>query len=138
MTAMLAQMVQENLVDETFLREHTVGYDELAEVLRQVDVSTFIGKTELDEATVRQVTRDMAAAQSVSTRHDLGVEMSLHSTLNCYLEKLLFLLTGNFAREGCNNLHAQFAPVIGHSPDIRDCLPGWPFARADRNCTRRG
>ncbi|MEM7535012.1 MAG: molybdopterin dinucleotide binding domain-containing protein [Chloroflexota bacterium] len=58
--------------------------------------------------------------QSVSTRHDLGVEMSLHSTLNCYLEKLLFLLTGNFAREGCNNLHVQFAPVIGHSPDIHD------------------
>ncbi|MEM7535011.1 MAG: molybdopterin-dependent oxidoreductase [Chloroflexota bacterium] len=65
MTAMLAQMVQEDLVDKTFLSEHTLGYDELADVLRQVDVSAFIAKTELDEETVRQVTRDMAAAQSI-------------------------------------------------------------------------
>lgn len=120
MTAMLAQMVQEDLVDQAFLDEHTIGYDQLAAALRQVDVSDFIARTELDEATVRQVTRDMAAAEKVSTRHDLGVEMNLHSTLNTYLEKLLFLLTGNFGREGCNNLHVQFAPVIGHSPDIND------------------
>ena len=120
MTAMLAQMVQEDLVDRTFLDAHTVGYQALADVLYDVDVSDFIARTELDEATVRQVTRDMAAAAKMSTRHDLGVEMSLHSTLNCYLEKLLFLLTGNFGREGTNNLHVQFAPVIGHSPDVKD------------------
>lgn len=120
MTAMLAQMVQENLVDESFLAEHTVGYEQLADLLHEVDVSDFIARTELDEATVRQLTRDMASAKSVSTRHDLGVEMSLHSTLNTYLEKLLFLLTGNFGRVGTNNLHVQFAPVIGHSPDIHD------------------
>ena len=44
--------------------------------------------------------------------------MSLHSTLNTYLEKLLFLFTGNFGREGTNNLHTQCAPLIGHSPDF--------------------
>ncbi len=118
MTAMLAQLVQEGLVDEAFLNTHTNGYAELAAVLQKIDVSAYIAKTELDEDTVRQMTRDLAAAQAVSTRHDLGVEMSLHSTLNTYLEKLLFLLTGNFGRAGTNNLHVQFAPVIGHSPDI--------------------
>lgn len=118
MVAMLAQMVQEDLVDHQFLALHTSGYEELAEMLRDVNVSGYIARTGLDEETVRQVTHDLAAATTASTRHDLGVEMSLHSTLNTYLEKLLFLFTGNFGKAGANNLHTQFAPVIGNSPDI--------------------
>ena len=94
MTAMLAQMVQENLVDHDFLNKHTIGYEKLAELFQNIDVSEYIARTELDETTVRQVTRDFAAAKTASTRHDLGLEMSLHSTLNTYLEKLLFLFTG--------------------------------------------
>ena len=116
--AMLAQMVQEDLVDHEFLKKRTIGYEQLAGMLSEIDVSAYIAKTELDEALVRQVTRDFAAAEKACTRHDLGVEMSLHSTLNTYLEKLLFLFTGNFGREGTNNLHTQFAPLIGHSPDF--------------------
>ena len=118
MVAMLAQMVQEDLVDHTFLTTHTTGYEPLADLLANIDISAYIARTELDEETVRQVTRGMAAAEKMSTRHDLGVEMSLHSTLNTYLEKLLFLFTGNFGKEGGNNLHTQFAPLIGHSPDF--------------------
>ena len=52
-----------------------------------------------------------------ASRHDLGLEHSLHSTLNTYLEKLLCLLTGNFGVEGGNALHTQFLPLIGHSKD---------------------
>lgn len=118
MTAMLAQMVQEDLVDHDFLEKHTVGYEKLADLFRDIDVSEYIARTELDETAVRQMTRDFAAAKRASTRHDLGLEMSLHSTLNTYLEKLLFLFTGNFGREGTNNLHTQFAPLIGHSPEM--------------------
>ncbi|MDJ0752274.1 MAG: molybdopterin-dependent oxidoreductase [Ardenticatenaceae bacterium] len=118
MTAMLAQMVQENLVDHDFIAARTVGFEQLADLLGDVDVSDYIARCELDESVVRQVTRDLAAATAASTRHDLGVEMSLHSTLNTYLEKLLFLFTGNFGKPGANNLHTQFAPLIGHSPDF--------------------
>jgi anaerobic selenocysteine-containing dehydrogenase len=63
------------------------------------------------------VARGFAAAESACTRHDLGVEHSLHSTLNTYLEKLLSLVTGNFGRRGGNNLHTQLVPLIGHSLD---------------------
>ena len=36
---------------------------------------------------------------------DLGIQMDRHSTLVSYLEKLLWVLTGNFAKPG-----AQYAP----------------------------
>lgn len=118
MMAMLAQMVQENLIDHDFINTNTVDFERLRGILSEIDISAYIAKTELDEPTVREMTRAFAAAEKASTRHDLGLEMSLHSTLNTYLEKLLFLLTGNFGREGTNNLHTQFAPLIGHSSDL--------------------
>ena len=37
---------------------------------------------------------------------DLGIQMNRHSTLSSYLEKLLWVLTGNFAKPG-----AQYAPT---------------------------
>ncbi len=117
MMAMLAIIVQEGLEDQAFLSAHTVGYDALRELLQGIDVSAYCQQAAVDETVIRTVTRDFAAAEKACTRHDLGVEMSLHSTLNTYLEKLLFLLTGNFGREGTNNLHTQFMPLIGHSRD---------------------
>ena len=60
----------------------------------------------VDEALVRAAARRIGAASSVAFFEDLGVQMSLHSTLSSYLEKLLWLLTGNFAIPG-----AQYAPT---------------------------
>ena len=42
----------------------------------------------------------IARAESVSIFEDLGIQQAPHSTLNSYLEKLLYLLTGNFAKRG--------------------------------------
>ena len=40
------------------------------------------------------------AASSVSILEDLGIQQAPHTTLNSYLEKLLYLLTGNFGKPG--------------------------------------
>ena len=52
-------------------------------------------------------------AASVSILEDLGIQQAPHSTLNSYLEKLLYLLTGNFAKPGAMNIHTQFGALIG-------------------------
>ncbi|MGB0388669.1 MAG: molybdopterin-dependent oxidoreductase [Ardenticatenaceae bacterium] len=117
MTAMLAVIVQEGLEDREFIEQHTLGFEQVRELFMEVDVEAYCEKAEVDVAVAREVARGLANAKAGCTRHDLGVEMSLHSTLNTYLEKLLFLLTGNFGKEGTNNLHTQFAPVIGHSKE---------------------
>lgn len=115
MAAMLGVIVQEGLIDQTFITEHTVGFEAVQDMLQAVPVADYAAKAGLDPALVRTVARDFAQARRATTHHDLGLEHSLHSTLNSYLEKLLFLMTGNFGKEGGNNLHTQFVPLIGHS-----------------------
>nr|BFE81386.1 hypothetical protein GCM10020093_039870 [Planobispora longispora] len=43
------------------------------------------------------------------------MQMSPHSTLNSYLDNLIYLLTGNFGRAGTNNPPIPFAPMISFS-----------------------
>ena len=51
-------------------------------------------------STCAATARRIAAAASVATFEDLGVQMNRHSTLVSYLHKLLVLLTGNFGKKG--------------------------------------
>ncbi|MGA6970344.1 MAG: molybdopterin dinucleotide binding domain-containing protein, partial [Candidatus Binatus sp.] len=78
------------------------------------------------ETLIRDVARRIARAASVSVYEDLGIEQSLHSTLNSYLEKLLFAVTGNIGKPGGMNagtsltgmfsgaLSSATSPVGGH------------------------
>ncbi|MEM7355053.1 MAG: molybdopterin-dependent oxidoreductase, partial [Acidobacteriota bacterium] len=115
--AMLGTLVQENLVNQDFLDARTQGFAELREVLMAVPVDEYAAHAGIEPELARQVARGYAAAQAGCVRTDLGLEHSPHSTLNCYLAKLLFLLTGNFAKEGGNNLHTFLLPLIGHSKE---------------------
>ena len=59
----------------------------------------------------------ISSAKSFALRSDLGIEQSHNSTLNAYLARLLFLITGHFGREGTNCLHTMLFPLIGHSKE---------------------
>ncbi len=115
--AMLGTIVQEDLVNEDFLTARTNGFDELRKLLTAVPVAEYARHAGLDVEAVRQVTRGFARAKAGCVRTDLGLEHSPHSTLNLYLAKLLFLVTGNFNKRGGNNLHAFLLPLIGHSKE---------------------
>ena len=65
--------------------------------------------------TWRNVARRIARASSVSIYEDLGIQQAPHSTLNSYLEKLIYLLTGNFAKPGAMNIHTRMAGLGGGS-----------------------
>ena len=56
---------------------------------------------------------DVAQAESCAIFEDLGIQMAPHSTLNSYLEKLIFILTGNFGVKGGMNLHTAFGKLAG-------------------------
>lgn len=115
LAAMLAIMVRDNLLDRSFLAARTLGFDVLEAALKQVPIADYIARADVRVADVEQVARDFARARSACVRVDLGIQQSLHSTLNSYLEKLLFLLTGNLGVRGGNNFHTQLLPIIGHS-----------------------
>ena len=86
-------------------------------MLRTVPVDDYAHEAGLDPQLVRRVAREYAQAERACVRTDLGLEHSPHSTLNTYLAKLLFLLTGHFGKPGTNVFHSSVAPLVRHSKD---------------------
>lgn len=105
LAALGAVIVQEHLTDRQWTRDHTSGLDEVVVALTEIDVASYAHTCGVDETLLRNAARRIAQAASVAVAEDLGIQMSLHSTLCSYLEKLVWLLTGNFAKPG-----AQYSP----------------------------
>ena len=115
LSAMVAVLVHERLVDRAWLADHAVGLDEIERLFASVDVTAHAERCGVDEGLIRAASRRIAAASSVAFFEDLGVQMNLHSTLNSWLEKLVWLLTGNLGNAG-----GQYSPT-----------PLVPFIRTD-------
>jgi anaerobic selenocysteine-containing dehydrogenase len=126
LAAMLAVLVQEDLLDHGFLEAHTEHHDAVLDAVRGIDVDDFARRADVDADLLRRAARRIGTAASVSILEDLGIQQAPHSTLNSYLEKLLWALTGHFARPGCVNLHTQFSPggLVGRSRESRRRTPG--------------
>lgn len=113
LAAMLAMLIREGFVNRSFVDERAVGFDDLVALLADVDIPDYCARAGVDERSVAAVVRRIGTAASVSVLEDLGIQQSPHSTLNSWLEKLLYLLTGNFAKRGGMNIHSRFASLGG-------------------------
>jgi anaerobic selenocysteine-containing dehydrogenase len=123
--AMLAVLVEEELVDQAFLAAHASGHDSVLSALEQVDVSAHCERAGVKEELARAAARRIGEASSAAIFEDLGIQQAPHSTLNSYLEKLLWALTGNFGKRGAMNIHSAFAPgaIVGRRAESRRVTP---------------
>ncbi|OMC51395.1 molybdopterin oxidoreductase [Mycobacterium sp. IS-2888] len=112
LAALAGILVQENLCDEAFLAEHVHGVDAVRDALREVPVADYAQRCGVDEELLRAAARRIAAADSVAVFEDLGIQQGPNSTLCSYLNKMLWILTGNFAKKGGQHLHSSFAPLF--------------------------
>jgi formate dehydrogenase len=113
LSALLAVLVEEDLVDHAFLAQRTSNGDTLVDALRAVPIADYCARAGIAETELRAVARRIGRAASVSIFEDLGIQQAPHSTLNSYLEKLVYLLTGNFAKPGGMNIHTRMAGLGG-------------------------
>jgi anaerobic selenocysteine-containing dehydrogenase len=113
LAALLAVLAEEDLVDRAFLAAHASGGEDVLAALAGVPIADYCARAGVAEERVRAVARRIGRAGSVSILEDLGIQQAPHSTLNSYLEKLVALLTGNFAKPGAINLHTHFGALIG-------------------------
>ena len=128
LAALAATLVQENLCDETFLAHHVTGADPARRALSEVPVDDYAQRCGVDAELLRAAARRIAAADSVAVFEDLGVQQSPNSTLCSYLNKLLWILTGNFAKAGAQHLHSAFAPLFRYSGGVgRTPVTGAPI-----------
>jgi hypothetical protein len=106
LAALAGVLVQEDLVDRAWLAEHAAEVEATLETLAAVPVAAYCAGSGVEEDAVRGTARRIAAATGgVSVFEDLGVQMNRHSTLVSWLEKVVWVTTGNFARPG-----AQYSP----------------------------
>lgn len=115
--AMLGYIIQNDLEDKDFIQTHTVGFEEIKPHFTKIPVSKYAKIAGVMEEQIIEVASGITRAKSFALRSDLGIEQSHNSTLNAYLARLLFLVTGHFGREGTNCLHNFLFPLIGHSKE---------------------
>jgi len=113
LAALGAVLVQEDLVDRAFIADHTTGAEPVLAAYAEVDVADYAARCGVPEDLIRQTAHRIAAAESACTYEDLGIQQAPHSTLNSYLNKMLWILTGNFAKKGGMFLHSTFAALAG-------------------------
>ncbi|HEX9259353.1 MAG TPA: molybdopterin-dependent oxidoreductase [Acidimicrobiales bacterium] len=112
LAAMVAIVVQEGLHADVWLTEHANGRDEVDARFTSLDVAELCAIAGVDEDLVRRATRRIASASSVAVFEDLGVQMNRHSTLVSYLEKLVWVLTGNFGIPGGQYIPSTMVPIV--------------------------
>lgn len=110
LAALVAILVQEDWLAREWLAEHTRGLESVEPLFANIPVAEYAATCGVPEKQLRAAARRIAHASSVSVMEDLGMQMSVHSTLGSYLQRLLWLLTGHFGRQGTNY---AFAPLIG-------------------------
>ncbi len=126
MSAMLAIIVTEGLHDRDFLDKHCRGFEQVEQALRAIPIADYAARADVPLATLEEVARGFANANSACVRIDLGIQQTLNTTLNGYLEKLLYLVTGNFGKPGGNNLHTAAADPGAHrraQPQVQAYCP---------------
>ncbi len=113
--ALLGVMVQDDLINKSWLAENAVESDAVLDELRKVDVADYSVRCGVDEELIRATAQRIAAAESVSVLEDLGIEMAPNSTLVSYLQKLIWILVGSFGRPGAMTTHSSFVPLFNYS-----------------------
>ena len=108
--AIAAVLVQENLVDKPFIEQHSVDYQQLAQLFSTVNVAEMAQRCGLNEEDIRLTAREFGQTKPACIALDLGIEHSSHNTLTSYLVRVLLVMTGNYGRKGGNIFVQLFGP----------------------------
>ena len=122
LAAILAIILRRGGEATEFLAAHAVGWEEVRFVLRRTPIDRWVAHSGVPLVDVERAVDLILAAKSMAVRVELGIQQSQHSTLNSYLEKLLYLVTGNFGRRGTNGLHSWSQPLWRDSQGQRSSV----------------
>ena len=111
-----AIIVAERLYDESFVSNHTRGFEAISARLRDIVPEEMAARCGIEAETLREVARDFSAAERAGIEMDLGLEQSRFNTLTAYLSRLIMALTDNLGREGGSVFVGLFLPR----------MPIWP------------
>ncbi len=92
---MINLIIQEKLYDEDFVRNWTVGFDELSNYVREFTPEVVEKITRVPAKTVMDLAREIATTKNVCLRTYTGLEYTNSGVQNIRAVYILFAITGN-------------------------------------------
>ena len=128
LAALAAVLVQEELCDEEFLADTRQRRRRRARgARRRADRRLRAALRRRRGPAPRRGPPDRGARQACPSSRISASSRRPNSTLCSYLNKLLWILTGNFAKRGAQHLHSSFAPLFGAGGVGRTPVTGAPI-----------
>ena len=111
--SMIGVLVQDELFDAPWLEAHAENLEELCAFASNIPVSRYCEIAGVPEEKMREAVGYIVNAKGAAFFEDLGVQMNHHSTLVSYLEKLVWVLTGNFGNAGGQYVPSSLVNIAG-------------------------
>ena len=138
-TLLAGAVLEADLIDESFVRERTTGFESYAEELRALDITAHAPRTGVDAEQIRETARAFGRADRAAVVVGTGIERETQNASAADALLNLLFLTGNLGRRGTGmNLlrglvNEQGANDMGARPTT---LPGYrevsdPQVRSD-------
>jgi formate dehydrogenase major subunit len=100
LNAMMHVIVEEGLVDDQFIAERTIDYEELKQNVKDYNPETMAPVCGIDADTIRYVARLYATSKASMILWGMGVSQHVHGTDNVRCLIALALMTGQIGRPG--------------------------------------
>jgi assimilatory nitrate reductase catalytic subunit len=94
-------MIEKDWLDHDFIARHTVGFDRVAEHVREWTPRRTAEVTGIAERAIRQAAEWWGTADSSFLLHARGIEHHTHGVQNCLGAINIVLASGRIGREGC-------------------------------------
>jgi formate dehydrogenase major subunit len=104
LNAMLHVIVEEGMVNETFIRDRTSGYEALAENVKKFSPEAMAPICGIEAKTIREVARLYATSKGSMILWGMGISQHIHGTDNARCLIALALSTGQIGKPG-SGLH---------------------------------
>jgi assimilatory nitrate reductase catalytic subunit len=103
-------MIENDWLDHNYISEHTVGFDSVAEHVRDWNPKRTAEVTGISERAIQQAAEWWGAARSSFLLHARGIEHHSHGVQNCLGAINMVLASGRIGREGCG-----YATITGQA-----------------------
>ncbi len=115
LAALVGILVQEDWIKRDWMAEHSTGFAAIEAELRAIDVAEYAKICGVNEALLHATAKRIGETKSFSVFEDLGMQMSVHSTLGSWLQRLTWVCTGHYGREGTANAFVPFLSLSNAS-----------------------
>ncbi|MBX6311735.1 MAG: molybdopterin oxidoreductase family protein [Isosphaeraceae bacterium] len=103
-------MIEHDWLDHAFIREHTVGFDQVAEHVQEWTPQRTAEVTGVSERAIRRAAELWGTAKTSFLMHARGIEHHSHGVQNCLGAINLVLASGRIGREYCG-----YATITGQA-----------------------